>query len=83
MSVGIQYACTAMEVWLKIVFVVLSYPIIWALECIKWVIKPIRVVLAFIVGGLQAVLKTLGIGIFGEKVYYAILKENGQYLKIE
>ena len=55
----------------------------WAFDALSYLAKAARVVLSFVVGGLQNVFKTLGIGAFGEKIHYAIIKENGQYLKID
>ena len=59
-----------------------SYPLVWALDLFHYIFKILRVLLSFIVGGLQAVFRSLGVGVFGEKIHYAILKENGQYLKL-
>lgn len=44
--------------------------------------KILRLGLAFIMNGIQGVQKTLRIGTFAERIHYAVLKENGQYLKL-
>lgn len=44
--------------------------------------KILKLGLAFIMNGIQGVQKTLRIGTFAERIHYAVLKENGQYLKL-
>jgi hypothetical protein len=39
--------------------------------------------ITFIMNGIQGVQRTLQISSFAEKLHYAILKKNGQYLKLE
>ena len=56
------------------------YPVTWVLTAISGILKLVQLIARFVVGGLQAVFKTLDVGAFGEKIYYTVLKENGQYL---
>ena len=48
----------------------------------EFCLKIVKLGLTFIMNGIQGVQKTLRIGTFAERIHYAILKENGQYLKL-
>ena len=41
------------------------YPLSWTLDLFNYVLKMARFLLAFIIGGLQGVFKSLGVGVFG------------------
>lgn len=49
---------------------------------LSFVGKVLKLGLTFFLTGIQGVQRTLKIGAFAEKIHYAILKENGQYLKL-
>lgn len=70
----LQAALVAAFSFIKIAVCVLYYPLILFVTCLTGLTKLGRVLLSFVVGGLQGVFKSLGMGVFGEKVYYAILK---------
>ena len=72
----VVFACIKVSVYFW------SYPLSWAFDLFNYFIRMGSVVLTFFVGGLQGVFRSLGVGVFGEKIHYAVLKENGQYLKM-
>lgn len=45
--------------------------------------KVARLGLTFVMNGIHGVQKALRMGTFDEKIHYAVLKENGQYLKLQ
>ena len=75
-ALGAIFLCLKMSIYFW------SYPLSWAFNLFNYAVRTFRVLLTFLVGGLQGVFRSLGVGVFGEKIHYAVLKENGQYLKL-
>jgi len=68
--------------WVKLIFVPITFILNFAMSIIGFVAKIAKLGLTFVMNGIHGVQKTLRIGAFAEKIHYAVLKENGQYLKL-
>ena len=59
-----------------------AFPFYLAVSILEITGKLVKLALTFFMNGIIGVQKKLSIGTFAEKIHYAVLKENGQYLKL-
>lgn len=63
-------------------FFICRLPLFLAVGFIQLMGKFLQLVLTFLIEGIQGVQRALRVGTYAEKIHYAVLKENGQYLKL-